>query len=1062
MQRLAEICIRRPVFASMMSLALIIVGLVSYSNLGVDRVPSVDLPTVRVRTSLPGAAPEEVETEVTDLIEEAVNTVEGIEELRSVSGPGSSFVIATFGLNRDIDVAAQDIRDRVSSVVRNLPDDADPPQVSKVNNDSEPVLTIALSGERTIRELTELADKVVRVALERSPGVGEVQVSGDLLRTMNIWVRADRLDALNIPITAVRDALLAQNADVPGGNVTAEEREQTLRTMGRLMDEESFNKLIIANVDGVPIRIQDIGWADDGTAEQRRIARFNGTPTVTLEVIRQSGANTIDVIEGAKASLDRIRGQLPADVALTITRDQSRFIYAALHEITLHLVLGSIFATLVVLAFMRNWRSTVIAAVAIPTSVIATFGMMWIMDFTLNSVTMLALVLMVGVVIDDAIVVLENIFRFVEEKAMSPMEAAVAATREIGLAVLATTLSLVIIFVPVSFMSSVSGRFLYQFGLTAAVAVLVSLFVSFSLTPMMASRMLRKEPGREHGEEAASRRGIYAGLERLYMAMLGWSMRRRIVISLIAVLVSLSSIPLLGVVKREFVPADVDEAEFGINVTGPEGASVAAMLQVTARIEDEIREVPGVVDVISTAGGGFLGQVNQARFYVRIAPHEERLFSFGRLVRETLKGRPLDAFRGNYTQQEVMTAIDERLKALPDVRCSVRNFPSFNLGGAPFDIDFVVRGPDLEKLHEFGEAIRAKALEVGGFRGLDTTLRLDKPELRVEIDRDRAADLGASARDIGTALRLMVGGDEEVTRFTDPATNEQYEVQLRLAPGDRNRPSIINELKIPSTNGGLVELSNVASIVPTPAPSRIDRLDRQRMVSVRGGVAPGYALGDRIEVLQKIADDLNMPAAYTTSLAGRSRELERTFNEFAWAFLLSIVFMYLILASQFESIVHPFTILLSLPIAIPFALFSIWVTGGTLNLYSALGILVLFGVVKKNAILQIDHMNQLRRSGVPRAQAIMQANRDRLRPILMTTLALVAGMLPLALGVGPGAEERRAVAVVVIGGQSLCLVLTLLVTPVAYSLMDDFARLVGRVRTPNVNPAGAGAEQQTS
>jgi len=1056
MQRLAEICIQRPVFATMMSLALIIVGLVSYNDLGVDRVPSVDLPTVRVRTALPGAAPEEVEAEVTEIIEEAVNTVEGIEELRSVSGPGSSFVIATFGLDRDIDVAAQDIRDRVSTVLRDLPDDTDPPQVSKVNNDGDAVLTLALSGPRSIRELTELADKIVRVQLERSRGVGEVQVSGDLLRTMNIWIRADRLDALGIPITAVRDALLAQNADVPGGNVTAEQREQTLRTMGRLLDAQSFNDMIVANVDGVPIRVRDLGWAEDGTSEQRTIARLNGQPTVVLDVVRQSGANTIEVIESAKASLDQIRGQLPADVSITITRDQSIFIRAALHEITVHLVLGSVLATLVVLCFMRNWRSTIIAAVAIPTSVIATFAMMWAMDFTLNSVTMLAIVLMVGVVIDDAIVVLENIFRFVEEKRMKPREAAVAATKEIGFAVLATTLSLVVIFVPVSFMSSVSGRFLYQFGLTAAVAVLVSLFVSFSLTPMMASRMLHVKDTAHGQGQAASRRGFYSLIERSYLGMLGWSMRHRVIVSLIALAVSLSSIPLLGVVKREFVPADVDEAEFGINITGPEGASVNAMLDVTKAIEEKIRHVPGVQDVLATSGGGFIGQVNQARFYVRIAPHEERLFSLGRLWRETLAGNPLNAFRGNYSQQDVMTAIDRILRTFPDIRGSVRNFQSFDLGGAPFDIDFVVRGPDLRELYEIGEGIRQRGLEIGGFRGLDTTLRITKPELRVEIDRDRAADLGASARDIGTAMRLMVGGDEEITRFRDPETNEQYDVRLRLEPSDRTSAELIEQLRIPSAHGGLVQLSNVASLTPALAPSRIDRLDRQRMVAVRGGVAPGFALQDRIDTLRGITEEMNLPPAYTTSLAGRSRELERTFNEFAWAFLLSIVFMYLILASQFESVVHPITILISLPLAVPFALFSIWATGGTLNLFSALGILVLFGVVKKNSILQIDHMNGLRRLGMPRLEAIMAANRDRLRPILMTTLSLVAGMLPLALGTGPGAEERRAVAVVVIGGQSLCLLLTLLVTPVAYSLLDDLGLAVTR-RKPGADGAIAGA-----
>ena len=1038
MQKLAEVCIKRPVFATMMMLALVVVGLVSYTRLGIDRLPSVDVPTVRVQTSLAGSSPEEIETEITDLVEEAVNTVEGIDELRSVSLPDRSNVIANLNLNRDVDVAAQDIRDRVSSVLRRLPNQTDPPVVSKVDNDSEPVLTVALSGARSVRDLTEIADKVVRVRLERSPGVGEVNLRGALERTMNVWIDADRLDALGVSITAVRDAIERQNIDIPGGNVTAPDRELALRTAGRFTDAEGFNDLIVATIGGVPVRVRDIGYAEDGNAEQRTLARLNGEPTVVLQVVRQSGSNTVEVAEGVKAALEAVRGELPADVTLTIMRDQTQYIYAALHEINVHLVLGSILASIVVLVFMRNWRSTVIAAVAIPVSVIATFGVMDALGFTLNAITMLALVLMVGIVIDDAIVVLENIFRFIEEKGMSPMVAAREATREIGLAVLATTLSLVVIFVPVSFMSSVAGRFLYQFGITAAVAVLVSLFVSFTLTPMMASRMLRATDASHDGP--ASRRGFYAVLDRWYEGAIRWSMRRRWVLMTIAGLVIASSIPIYQAVGREFTPSDIDEAEFTVSVTAPEGTGVDAMRSAISAVEEEIQSTPGVLDTLVTSGGFTGAQVNSGDIYVRIEPHKQRLFSIGRLVRETLRGRPMDAFKGNYTQSDVMTEVDRRLKRFRDLRTSVRSFQSFNIGGGPFDVNFIIRGPELEQLYKYGETLRDRAIEAGGFRGLDTSLRLNKPELRVSIDRDRAADLGVSARDIGTALRLMVGGDEEVSRFRDPQTNERYEVRLRLAEEHRNRPDLIDQLQLPRDGGGLVELSSVASVEPILSASRIDRLDRQRVISVRGGVAPGYALGDRIQVLTRLADELEMPAAYTTALTGRSRELERTFREFALAFALSVVFMYLILASQFESVTHPLTILLSLPLSVPFALLALYVTGETLNLFSALGILVLFGVVKKNAILQIDHMNNLRSQGMERLDAIVQANRDRLRPILMTTLALVAGMLPLALGTGPGAEERRAVAVVVIGGQSMCLVLTLLVTPVAYSYFDDLGR----------------------
>jgi HAE1 family hydrophobic/amphiphilic exporter-1 len=1038
MQKLAEICIKRPVFASMIILALVVIGATSYFRLGVDRFPSVDMPTVSVRTTLPGASPEEVETQVSHRIEEAVNTIEGIYELRSISGSGSSFVIITFNLDRDIDVAAQDVRDRVATVVRDLPRDVDPPVISKFNNDSSPVMTIALSADRPLRELTELADKVVKLQIERSPGVGEVRIVGGLSRAIKVWVDANRLAAYQIPITAVRNAITRQNADVPGGNVTTDLREQTIRTKGRISDPKEFNDLVITTINNAPIRVRDIGWAEDGTREQRSVARLNGVPTVTLDVRRQSGSNSVEVIEGVRAKLSQIVDQLPSDVKLEVIQDQSRYIYAALHEINLHLILGSILASLVVLLFMRNWRATIIAAIAIPASVISTFGMMWALDFTLNSVTMLALVLMVGIVIDDAIVVLENIFRFVEEKKMRPIEAARAATAEIGLAVTATTLSLAVIFIPVSFMSSISGRFLYQFGITAAVAVMVSLLVSFTLTPMMSGRLLRaKDAG--HGQ-AKSRTGFYAWLDRGYSWILALSMRHRLAVAAIAALTILSVIPLYRIMKQEYIPSDVDEGEFEVGVTAPEGTSFTAMNEVMRSIEADLRSTPSVRLVLASAGGSFMGNVNNGQAYVRITPHEERKFSPARLWRELLRGQPLAAFQGNYSQRDVMQEIRRRLRKYRDLRTSVRNTRTFNLGGGFSDIDFVLRGPELDSLMQYAETLRQKSDKLG-LVDADTSLKLDKPELHVEIDRARAADLGVATEDIASALRIMVGGDLRVSRFLDRAINFDYDVELRLTDGDRNDPATISRLYVPRQGGGLVPLSNLVQIVPVKTASRVERLDRQRQVSLRANVnvAEGYALADRIAALRAEIADMRLPSGYTALISGRGRELERTFNEFIWAFVLSVIFMYMILASQFENVVHPLTILLSLPVSVPFAMISLWLTGNTLNLYSALGMLVLFGVVKKNAILQIDHTNQLRQRGMDRLSAIMQANRDRLRPILMTTLALVAGMLPLALGTGPGSEERRAVAVVVIGGQSLSLLLTLIVTPVAYSVFDDLS-----------------------
>jgi len=1046
MQRLAELCIRRPVFASMIVLSIVVVGIASYFQLSLDKHPQVELPTVAVRTQLPGAAPDEVESTVSQVIEEAVNTVEGIQELRSGSGQGTSNVIVTFNLNRDIETAAQDVRDRVAAVVRNLPPDALPPVISKFDADQSPSLSIALISERPIRELTEIADKVVKEQVERSPGVGAVNINGGLGRAVNIWIDPDRLTAYRLPITAVRDAIVRQNTDIPGGNVTSGVREQNLRTMGRMTYSRDFNDLVVATVKGAPVRIRDIGYAEDGTKESRSSSRVNGKPTVTLEVRRQSGANTIEVIEGVKASLQKISAQLPPDVKLQILEDQSGFIYAALHEINIHLIMGSILASLVVFAFMRNWRATIIAAIAIPASLIAAFGVMWALDFTLNSVTMLSLVLMVGIVIDDALVVLENTFRFMEEKRMRPMVAAREATADIGHAVLATTLSLAVIFIPVSFMSSIAGRFLYQFGITAAAAVMVSLLVSFTLTPMMCARMLQVPEDTAEGHEAArSRQGFYRWIDSGYMAALNFSLRHRIGVALFGVAVIALSVPMYRLIRQDYLPTNVDDGQFEVRATAPEGVSLAAMDEVMKAVERKLTTTPGVVTVLGSSGGDYNGAVSSGRIWVQLVPHDQRVFSWSRVGHGILNGDPFEAFRNNFSQRDVMQNVRRQMAQFKDIRFQINNTQSINLSGAGSrtDIGFVFRGPEIEKLVDYASQFVKRGPELG-LLDAQVSVQLNRPELRLEVDRQRAADLNTDVQSIASAMRLMVGGDDRVSRFHDASVNEDYDVELRLAEGTRNDPNTISRLYIPTRDGKLVRLDSVVKLVPARSVSQINRLDRQRQVTFQASVAPGYGMADRNQALTDAARELNMPVGYSTMITGRGRELERTFKEFLIAFALSVVFMYMILASLFESVTHPFTILLSLPLAVPFALFSLWVTGQSLNLYSALGMLVLFGVVKKNAILQIDHMNNLRAEGMPKMEAILTGNRDRLRPILMTTLALVGGMLPLALGTGPGAEERRAVAVAVIGGQSLALLLTLVMCPVAYSLIDD---AVGRLKT---------------
>jgi HAE1 family hydrophobic/amphiphilic exporter-1 len=675
---------------------------------------------------------------------------------------------------------------------------------------------------------------------------------------------------------------------------------------------------------------------------------------------------------------------------------------------------------------------------------------MWALDFTLNSVTMLALVLMVGIVIDDALVVLENTFRFMEEKQMRPFEAAKAATADVGHAVLATTLSLAVIFVPVSFMSSIAGRFLYQFGITAAAAVMVSLLVSFTLTPMMCARMLRlSDAGEGHGT-ARSRQGFYRWIDAAYMASLRFSMRHRLAVAFAGILVIGLSVPMYRVIRQDYLPTNVDDGQFEVRAVGPEGMSLAAMDDLMETVEARVLSTPGVVTVLGSSGGDYNGSMSQGRVWVQLVPHEKRVFSWSRLAAGIANGDPFEAFRNNYSQRDVMQNVRRQLAQYKGIRFQVNNAQSINLSGAGSrtDIGFVFRGPDIEKLVGYASQLAASGPELG-LLDAQVSVQLNRPELRLQVDRQRAADLNADVQTIAAAMRLMVGGDDRVSRFHDAAVNEDYDVQLRLAEGFRNDPDTISRLYVPARDGKLIRLDNVVKLEPAQTVSQINRLDRQRQVTLQASVAPGFGLADRNQALMQAARELNMPAGYSNIITGRGRELERTFTEFLIAFALSVAFMYMILASLFESLTHPFTILLALPLAVPFALLSLWATGQSLNLYSALGMLVLFGVVKKNAILQIDHMNNLRAQGMEKAEAILVGNRDRLRPILMTTLALVGGMLPLALGTGPGAEERRAVAIAVIGGQSLSLLLTLLMCPVAYSLIDDWAAALRPRRQPS-------------
>ena len=884
--------------------------------------------------------------------------------------------------------------------------------------------------------MTEFADKVLRRQLESVTGVGQVLVLGGRKRQINIWLDADRMRAHNVTVTEISRALQAQNIEVPGGRVDQGGQSLTLRTRGRVQTVPEFNDIVIRESGGHPLRVGDVARVEDGEAEPSTVAGIDGVPTVLLNIRRQSGTNTVEVVRNIRERFAEIKQTLPPGYDARVVRDLSTFIEAAIRNVEEHLVLGSILAALVVLLFLANFRSTIIAAIAIPTSIIATFGLVWYMDFTLNMLTLLALTLSVGIVIDDAIVVLENIYRFIEEKGADKFKAAADATEEIGLAVLATTLSLVAIFVPVGFMGGMVGRFMKSFGLTMAFAILVSLLVSFTLTPMLAARWLKVNPhGKDHHSSKDSR--IFRAVDVFYTRLLEWSMSHRAVVAGIAGLVLASTVPLFIAVPKNFMPQD-DQAEFEISLRAPEGTSLEATELLTNRVATAVKQgVPEVDYTLTTVGGDQAGTRNLSSIYVRLKPLEER----------------------TRDQFVIMNAIrsDVLPVAAKDARTSVSAVASIGGSGAQnAEIQFLISGPDLRRLDVLSQQLLDKMKALPGVVDPDRSFNAGKPELSVQVDRPKAADLGVQIGDAAEAIRWLVGGDQ-VTTFNEGS--EQYEVHLRAEAANRSTEQSLGGLTIPSGRLGSIPLENVARFEAGAAASEISRLSRQRQVTIFSNMVPNASQSDIQTAIQNAYDQLNAGPDYKGAFSGRSRELGRTAESFIMAFALSLIFMYLILAAQFESWLHPITILLSLPLTLPFALLSLLIFGQSLNIFSALGLLVLFGVVKKNSILQIDHANQLQSKGMNAHDAVIQASRDRLRPILMTTFAFVAGMLPLIASSGIGSGTNRAIGFVIFGGQSLALLLTLLVTPVAYSLFDDASkfRIFGRRRAAETDAIPASA-----
>jgi hydrophobe/amphiphile efflux-1 (HAE1) family protein len=1039
MQWLASISVRRPIVATVLILVVLVVGLVGYGKLNVDRFPNVDLPVVTITTVLRGAAPEEVETELTDRIEEAVNTISGIDELRSTSTESVSQVFISFLLDKDVDVAAQEVRDKLATVLADFPQGTESPVVSKLDPDAAPVLFLALESSRPIREITEFADKKLRPSLENVSGVGQVTIVGGRKRQVQVFVDPTKLKAVGLTALDVERAIVTQNVTAPGGAVDTGPRRLIVRVHGRLANVDAIADVVVRQDGAHPILVRDVARVVDGEEEAETSALLDGKPAVLLSIRKQSGENSIAVVDAIRERLKDVRTTIPSGYQIKVIRDNTETTRTSVEAVREHLIVGAVLAALVVLLFLGNLRSTLIAALAIPTSIIGTFMAMWLMDFTMNTITLLALALAVGIVIDDAIVVLENIVRFIEEKKVRPMPAAIYATREIGLAVLATTLSLLAVFMPVAFMGGIPGRFLKSFGLTMAAAIAISLLVSFTLTPMLASRWLRLNPvpASERKKYLLERvvDAFYRPIESTYMKLLGWVMQHRWVVVVAAFATLGSCLPLMKAIPKGFLPKN-DEAQFEITVRTPEGTTLAATNLAVERIAREVRAWPEVTTTVLTIGDSAEKTPNLAKIFVRLVPPRERILSQDQLQ--------------DKVRQEILP------KQPKEFRTQVLAVAAFSGGGfSSATVQYIMTGSDLQKLSSYATEATQKLKAIPGAVDVDTSLVTGNPEIEFVVNRRKAADLGVNVMDVARAAQLLVGG-VKVSRYEEQSN--EYDILVRADTAFRASPESLSLLSVPSTKLGTVPLLDVVTLKQSEGPSQVNRYSRQRQVTFLANTAPGVGSGEVGTAFEKAVKEMNLPPEYSFVPLGQSKEIGRTARNFGIAFALAFLFMYLILAAQFESWLHPVTILLALPLTVPFALLSLLLLGQALDIFTMLGILVLFGVVKKNAILQIDHINQLREEGLSRLQAILEGNRNRLRPILMTTLAFVAGMLPLLISKGIGAEFNRATAGPVIGGQVLSLLLTLLATPVAYSLFDDTAvklRRLFRIKSRPASETGA-------
>ncbi|MCC5899247.1 MAG: efflux RND transporter permease subunit [Phormidium sp. BM_Day4_Bin.17] len=1023
--------IKRPVFASVCSLLLMLVGLVGYGSLPVQELPSIDPPVVSVTTTYPGANPSVVETEVTEILEAELNGVEGVRTLTSESREGVSSITVQFQLDQDIDIGAQEVQRSISQVLGQLPDDVDSPVIRRESGDAAPIIWFSIYGDNnsvSTLELSDYADRVLVDALESVNGVSSIFVGGERRYAMRLWIDPQRLSARNLTILDVENVLRQENIELPSGRLEGERSEFSVRTLGRLQEPEEYEALVLRTTsDGTQIRFSDVGYAEIGAEDERSFVRFNGRPAVGLGVVKLATANTLEVAADARAEMERLRADFPPGMDYEVAVDNSEFVQLAIDEVWSALYLASFLVVLVIFFFLRDWRATIIPAVTIPVSLISAFGVMFILDFSINTLTLFALTLATGLVVDDTIVVLENIVRYIEQEEMKPYHAAIKGLEEVVFAVIATTVVLVAVFLPVGFATGVTGQLFAEFALTLAGSVIVSSFVALTLAPTLAARVL-KSHSMLHG-------WIFDKVEDLLNATANFyasSLRLALSFKTVVVVAFVFSLGLLWIlftqIPQGFLPAE-DRGQVLTIVNAPQGVTINYTDDVMQQVEAIYEEIPEVryYFTIGAFGGGGPGQVNQGIAFVRLQPWEERT-------------------QPQQSQQAIVGQLFGRFSQISDALIFPVNPPALPGAGFGQPVQLVLQGASLEQLAEISGDLAQRANALPELMNVDTTLKITQPEVTVAIDRQKAAALGINARDIANTLQILLGG-QQITSFN--RENRRYEVVVQAEERFRLSPQRLQELSLRTSEGELVPLGNLVRLETSTTPPQIEHYQRFRSATIEGSPAAGYSLGEAIAALQTLADEM-VPADINTELAGESLEFQEAGDATAFIFGLAMAFIFLVLSAQFESYLDPIVVLLAVPLSLIGALGALLLAGLELNVYSQIGLIMLIGLATKNSILIVEFANQKRDEGLSIYRAVVEAGRIRFRPILMTAFSTIFGLMPLAFASGAGAASRVSIGMSVVGGMFVATILSLYVVPVFYLIINGVQTRL--VRTLHLEP----------